>query len=259
MQNKRVLKKIYLAKIKEKGFSFIEIIFVVMLILIITTISLPLFNFSKNKAKQKEATLIINSLIKAAKANYAINTSLPEDIREISKFLNIGRCNNIYRDLSKNSICYLTNSDINFYSYSGNFKIEQKKLNESKFHKIFQVRAIPVAKNAETQISSVVGCFNPLTGMTLIKEYSIFNPGVQPFNSCLTEEEEEARLAEEAKLAEEARLAEEAELAEEARLAEEAKLAEEARLAEEAKLAEESKPKCLRWNPRNPSQCFIYQ
>ena len=254
MQNKRVLKKIYLAKIKEKGFSLIEIIFVVMLILIITTISLPLFNFSKNKAKQKEATLIINSLIKAAKANYAINTSLPEDIREISKFVNIGRCNNIYRDLSKNSICYLTNSDINFYSYSGNFKIEQKNLNESKFHKIFQVRAIPVVKNAKTQISSVVGCFNPLTGMTLIKEYSIFNPGVQPFNSCLTEEEEEeARLAEEAKLAEEARLAEEAKLAEEARLVEEAKLAEEARLAEEAK------PKCLRWNPRNPSQCFIYQ
>ena len=35
--------------------------------------------------------------------------------------------------------------------------------------------------------------------------------------------------------------------------------AEEARRVEEARRAEEAKPKCVYWNPRNPSQCFRYK
>ena len=46
---------------------------------------------------------------------------------------------------------------------------------------------------------------------------------------------------------------------EEARIAEEARLAEEARIAEEARLAKEARPKCIYWNPRNPSQCFRFE
>ena len=42
--------------------------------------------------------------------------------------------------------------------------------------------------------------------------------------------------------------------------AEEARRVEEARRAEEARRkAEEAKPKCVYWNPRNPSQCFRYK
>jgi len=94
MSIKRFFKKYFFVKIKEEGFSFIEIILVIMVISIITKISFPFFNLSKNKVKQKEATLIINSLIKAAKANYAINAYLPEDIKDISKFVSIKQCKN---------------------------------------------------------------------------------------------------------------------------------------------------------------------
>ena len=45
--------------------------------------------------------LIINSLIKAAKANYAINAYLPEDIKDISKFVSIKQCKNNEIDLNK--------------------------------------------------------------------------------------------------------------------------------------------------------------
>ena len=242
MSNKRFFKKYFFVKIKEEGFSFIEIILVVVVISIIIKISFPLFNFSKNKVKQKEATLIINSLIKAAKANYAINAYLPEDIKDVSKFVSVNQCKSNEGDLNKNSICYSNDSDNNFYSSSGKFKIEFRNSNSSKFHKTFQARAIPIGDSFKNQGSSVVGCFNPLSGISFIKEYSVFNTGAQPFNSCLTAEEE--------------RLSEEARLAEEARLSEEAKLAEEARLAEEERLAEEVKPKCLRWSTRPPFYCM---
>ncbi len=71
--NKYILKK----NSKINGFSFIEFIFVVTLLGITGSIIVPIFNSSQNKARQKEATLIVNSMLKAAKSNYGLYAYLP--------------------------------------------------------------------------------------------------------------------------------------------------------------------------------------
>ena len=252
----QISSKTYLSnKIEDTGFSIIEIILVVIITSIITSISFPIVSYSKNKIKQKEATLIINSLLKAAKSNYAINAFLPKDIKETSKFISFARCNNIDKNLKKKSICYSKNTDKSFYSSSGNYKIELNNRNINNYPIVFEVRAIPNGDHFTKKGSSVVGCFNPINGISLIKEYSFFNPGVQPFYSCLTAEQK--RIQEKERLAEEARLLEQKRLAEEARLLEQKRLAEEAKLAEKLKMNAKAKPKCLRFNPRNKSQCLF--
>ena len=61
---------------KEEGFSFFEFVIVVSLLGITTSIFIPLFKNLTNKSKQKEALLIVSSIIKSAKSNYACLTVL---------------------------------------------------------------------------------------------------------------------------------------------------------------------------------------
>ena len=74
---------------KNYGFTFLEFIFVVTLLGITGSIMVPIFNYSQNKARQKEATLIVNSMLKAAKSNYGLYAYLPSSIRELLKFTSL--------------------------------------------------------------------------------------------------------------------------------------------------------------------------
>ena len=175
MQNKRVLKKIYLAKIKEKGFSFIEIIFVVMLILIITTISLPLFNFSKNKAKQKEATGIVSALVKAATAFQTEYGDLPTDAGDIEEYARFQMCDQPKMATEGGKVCKGTDpkpvpdANKSFYSTSGNYFIEFQS-EEVGGKTLFQVRAQPNGGAYKDNGSAVTGCYNPVDATSKVYE-----------------------------------------------------------------------------------------
>ena len=71
-------------KYTNKGFTFYEFIFVVSLLSLTSSLVVPLLKNGINKSKQKEASLIVSSLIKSAKANYAINAYLPNNIGELT-------------------------------------------------------------------------------------------------------------------------------------------------------------------------------
>ena len=51
---------------EEEGFTLVELIVVVMMIGILSSIAIPQFMTSADKAKQKEATGIVSALVKAA-------------------------------------------------------------------------------------------------------------------------------------------------------------------------------------------------
>ena len=55
-------------KVDESGFTLVELIVVVMMIGILSSIAIPQFMSSADKAKQKEATGIVAALVKAATA-----------------------------------------------------------------------------------------------------------------------------------------------------------------------------------------------
>ena len=241
---------------KQEGYTIVEILLVTLIIGFTFSISLPLFGAVINKSRQKEATLIVNSMLKAVKSNYALEAFLPNKIKSIDKFTSFHKCISNEVAIKGREVCNsntIAKTDLNdnyFYSPSGNYKVELKTTEINNSDIIFQVRAIPNGVHFGDKGSSVTGCFNPTGGISRIKEYSFLNTGEKEFMSCFT--------ALQINEAEELRKAEEARKAEELRKAEEARKAEELRKAEEARKAAETKPTCIYWNPRNPSQCFRY-
>ena len=223
----------------QYGYTIVEILLVTLIIGLTLSASLPLFGAVLNKVKQKEGTLIINSILKTVKANYALESFLPNRMKHLSKFASFQKCISEKVEIKGSKVCNsntIAKTDANdkfFYSPSGNYKVEIKTTRNITSDIIFQVRAIPNGIHFKDKGSSITGCFNPLVDKSIIKEYSFLNVGEKEFISCFTalqiNKEEEARKAEEATK------------------------------AEEARKAEEVKPKCIYWNPRNPSQCFRYE
>jgi len=229
-------KKLFFQKKKifcqeQYGFTIVEILLVTLIIGLTFSVSLPLFGAVINKARQKEATLIVNSVLKAVKANYALEAFLPTKIKPLKKFAIFHKCISEEVAIKGSEVCNsntIAKADINdnyFFSPSGNYKVEFKTTEISNSEIIFQVRAIPNGLNYRDKGSSVTGCFNPIVGISNIKEYSFLNVGEKEFMSCFT--------------------------ALQIKKAELARKAEEERKAELARKAEEEKPKCIYWNPRS--------
>ena len=193
---------------EQQGYTIVEILLVTLIIGLTFSISLPLFGTVINKARQKEATLIVNSVLKAVKANYSLTSFLPTKIKPLNKFASLHKC--ISQEVAikgsevcnPNTIAAIDGSENYFYSPSGNYKVELKTTEINNSDIIFQVRAIPNGMRYQDKGSSVTGCFNPIGGISNIKEYSSFNVGEKDFMSCFTvfqiKKAEEARLAEEA-------------------------------------------------------------
>jgi len=227
MQRKIFFKKKIILRNNQPGYTLIEFVLVILFLGLTFSISLPLFGAVINKAKQKEATLIVNKMLKAAEANYALEAFLPNKMKPLNKFAIFHKCISEEVEIRGNEVCNSntitkTNTNDNyFYSPSGNYKVELRKTEISNLDVIFQVRAIPNGIRYQDNGSSVSGCFNPIEGVSKIKEYSFLDVGEKDFMSCFT--------------------------------ALQIDNAEEERIAEEER---KSIPICNYPNPRNPLQCF---
>ena len=65
----------------------------------------------------------------------------------------------------------LKNDDDLFYSPSGNYKIELRSYSR-KDGSMFLVKANPNGGLYAEEGSAVIGCYSPISGISLIKEYS---------------------------------------------------------------------------------------
>ena len=137
-----------------------------------------MFKNGINKSKQKEASLIVSSLIKSAKSNYAIKAYLPNNIGELTKFADFEKCDANRVEIDGHLACKNRNpvkvksKDNSFFSPSGNYKIDLISTEINNQGQMFMVKANPNGNNFVNQGSAVVGCFSPFTGVTIIKEYS---------------------------------------------------------------------------------------
>ncbi len=163
---------------KEEGFSFFEFVIVVSLLGITTSIFIPLFKNLTNKSKQKEALLIVSSIIKSAKSNYGIYSYLPNRMGELSKFAKFQKCieNNVEKEGSlvcKNGKSVKTEKeDTSYFSPTGNYKIEIKQESSNLKGEMFLVKANPNGSVFSKEGSAVIGCYSPTSGISLIKNYS---------------------------------------------------------------------------------------
>ena len=93
MKRKKILRKNKNIGEKQEGYTIVEILVVTLIIGLTLSVSLPLFGAVLNKARQKEATLIVNTILKAVQANYALEAFLPTKIRHLNKFATYQKCN----------------------------------------------------------------------------------------------------------------------------------------------------------------------
>ncbi len=178
-------------KEEEEGFTSIELIIIAFVVGTISSLVLPQIEPIINKHRQKEAAGIIDSMIKSAQSNYALFAKLPDNMKDISKFASLQKCNKKNANTKGASVCrdstpVAVGNDLLFYSPSGRYKIEMRKIDTEEGKQIYQVKANPNGEGYEKNGSAVVGCYNPFDGITQIQEYSSKSDdkGVKPYLKC---------------------------------------------------------------------------
>ena len=159
----------------EEGFTLVELIVVVMMIGILSSIAIPQFMTAADKAKQKEATGIVAALVKAATAFQTEYGDLPTDAGDIEEYARFQRCNQTNMETEGGKVCKGTDpvevpgTATSFYSTSGNYLIEFQTA-EVNSDTVFQVRAQPNGGAYATNGSAVTGCYNPVDATSKVYE-----------------------------------------------------------------------------------------
>ena len=159
----------------EEGFTLVELIVVVMMIGILSSIAIPQFMTAADKAKQKEATGIVAALVKAATAFQTEYGDLPDDLTDIEEYARFQRCNQTGMESEGGKVCKgsdpveMLPDATDFYSTSGNYFIEIQTADVGG-DTVFQVRANPNGGAYATNGSAVTGCYNPVDATSKVFE-----------------------------------------------------------------------------------------
>ena len=196
---------------KEKGYTLVEFVIMTSILGTISLLVFPSYENITNRFKQTEAVGIINSMIKAAQSHYALFGYLPEDMGAVSKYAKFNKCPASNAKTEGSLVCRrlvpvaVKSNDVFFYSPSGNYKVEMRRVYTLNENQIFQAKANPNGGKYLKNGSAVVGCFNSSNGMTQIVEYSSKSSdrGVKSYIKCstnlvlFTEAERQERLEQE--------------------------------------------------------------
>ena len=184
----------------EDGFTLVELIVVVMMIGVLSSIAIPQFMTAADKAKQKEATGIVSALIKAATAYQTEYGSLPRNHLDISEFAKFQKCDADDAEELGGAVCKnerptrLEPTDDEFISPSGHYNIEFQVVGEDDTLE-FQVLANPNGTAYRNNGSAVTGCYAPQAALTEVYEFTAKSAdredgkGIRVFRSCLAGDE----------------------------------------------------------------------
>ena len=184
----------------EEGFTLVELIVVVMMIGILSSIAIPQFMTAADKAKQKEATGIVAGLVKGATAYQTEYGVLPLDADQLSEYAKFQECNATDVETRGGAACkegdplplapVVGAGKTTFYTPSGNYFVEFEII-DAPFvtppggtTQIFRVLANPSGPSFENVGSAVTGCYNPVDATSEIIEYRSNQKGRQDFRSC---------------------------------------------------------------------------
>ena len=176
----KTLKKISNKKTRlEQGFTLVELIVVVVIIGILSAIAVPAFNASADKAKQKEASTILGSYVKAAQAYFTENSAWPQTRAELSQFVTVTGCS------TNNAAACKTSAPVNYSGFGG-------AGNWFSPSGLYEIRWVPGATSTFTAVPTgtfansgygTSACFNSATGSTKVADSTTKGPNV-PAATC---------------------------------------------------------------------------
>ncbi len=173
------IKGIYKSQ-KEDGFSLVELIVVVMVIGILSSIAIPQFLSISDKARQKEPALLIDTYLKAAQAYYTEYSELPKHTRDLGLYITVMSCRKDYPKYCKSNPPrdYSTITSISWTTVDGFFDIYMRRRGDN-----LTFRALPVPVYESTGYG-VSGCYNPQTGVKKVVSHIKRLGRAVPFVNC---------------------------------------------------------------------------
>ena len=153
-------------KDSKSAFTLVELVIVVMIIGILSSIAIPSFKNASDKAKQKEPTSLISNYLRAAQSYYLEFGDLPKYSSDLGEYMSVTACTKNYPSYCK-SVAPADYTKLNSNSWStpsGHFDIYMR-VSDNKI--TFRALPVPVYINSGYGVSA---CYNPKTGVINIKE-----------------------------------------------------------------------------------------
>ena len=187
---------------EEEGFTLVELIVVVMMIGILSSIAIPQFMTAADKAKQKEATGIVSALVKAATAYQTEYGVLPVNAEELSEYAKFQECYAGNVATRGGAVCKVSGTATvirpvpgnatSFYTTSGNYNVSFRN-GGTESEPLFEVLANPNGNPYSANGSAVTGCYNPVAAISEVYEFTAkaTDKGQQNYRSCAAPTSEE--------------------------------------------------------------------
>ncbi len=164
----------------QSGFTLVELIVVVVIIGILSSIAIPSFQNASDKAKQKEASTIVASWVKAAQAYYTEVSDYPKNTKDLGGYITVTGCSTNRPQTCKTAtmVDYSNNASRSWiYTPSGNFQVYMQRR-----HPRIHIIGRPTGTYASSGMG-VTGCYNYVTGSTKVVDQTNKGAGV-PTTNC---------------------------------------------------------------------------
>ncbi len=148
----------------DSAFTLVELIVVVVIIGILSSIAVPAFRNASDKARQKEASTLIATYVKAAQAYYTEFGSAAQNAANLSEYIQITGCNNATTTACASAAPVAVTSGTTWNAPSGAFAfVMAYASNKTTF---------TANSTGSPQGRGVTGCYNNATGATKVVDAS---------------------------------------------------------------------------------------
>ena len=148
----------------DSAFTLVELIVVVVIIGILSSIAVPAFRNASDKARQKEASTLIATYVKAAQAYYTEFGSAAQNAANLSEYIQITGCNNATTTACASTAPVAITSGKTWNAPSGAFSIVMDYGSDK--------TTFTANSTGSPQGRGVTGCYNNSTGATKVVDAS---------------------------------------------------------------------------------------